>query len=149
MPPASTEDAIPTDCTASVMPPASTEDAIPTDCTASVMPPASTEETIPTDCTDSVMLTHTEPASTEDTIPTDCTDSVMPAASVPVGSTAIGDAIPEEYAGSTVSHPTNTDSELQSVPAGCLNSAEYQSSCNISAPGEPANTTASSQVICY
>jgi len=157
---------IPTGCTDSVMPPASTED--PTGCTDSVMPPASTEDTIPTgstgsvvpvippastDCPDSVMPpASTDTGSTGSVVPpasTDCPDSVMPPASVPVGSTAIGDAIPEEYAGSTVSHPTNTGSELQLVPAGCVNSAEYQSSCNISPPAEPANTTASSQVICY
>ena len=140
---------IPTGCTDSVMPPASTEDTIPTGCPDSVMPPASTD----TGSTDSVMPpASTDTGSTGSVVPpasTDCPDSVMPPASVPVGSTAIGDAIPEEYAGSTVSHPTNTGSELQSVPAGCVNSAEYQSSCNISPPAEPANTTASSQVICY
>ena len=109
-------------------------------CTDSAMPPDSTI----TGCTDSVM----PPESTH----TGCTDSVMPPESIPVGSKAIGNAIPDEYAGKTGSHQTNAGSELQSVPAGCVNNAEYQSSYDISVPAELANNTAaagSSQVICY
>ena len=120
---------------------ASTVNTTPAECANNALP---NSDSPLADCADSVM----PPESTH----TDCADNVMPPESIPVGSKAIGNAIPDEYAGKTGSHQTNAGSELQSVPAGCVNNAEYQSSCDISVPVEPANNTAaagSSQVICY